>query len=108
MSYFYAHIVNPDDLAKEIEVLDVSAEDRAHLFMVVQSTLHHRVIDALLEELHDDHKHIFLTHIVEENHEGVWRVLNEHVDGAEDKIRQTYEWLRAELMADIHEQQDQS
>jgi hypothetical protein len=79
MSYFYAHLVNPDDITKHMELLEMTDAERNHLLMIVQSTLHHKVIDLILEELHDDHKHVFLKHIVEENHDGVWDLLLRHL-----------------------------
>jgi hypothetical protein len=102
-TYFYEHIISPDDLYKELEVLDLTDSERNHIVMIVQSTMHHVIMDVILEKLHDDHKHIFLLHIAEDNHEKVWELLREHLHEPEGLILSAIETLKIELLQDIQE-----
>ena len=106
MKYFYAHIFSPDDIHKELEILDITDEERNHLVMVVESTMHHAVVDALLSALPEEHKGSFLDRLTDDDHDGMWNILHEHVDDPESKVTETVEALKAELLADIKEAGD--
>lgn len=105
MKYFYEHIFDIDGLHSDLSVLELTDAERNHIVLMVQSTMHHVVMDVLLEELHDDHKHAFLARVAEEDHEKVWEILREHLDDPEGLIRGAIDALKVELMEDITEAQ---
>lgn len=99
--HFYSHLIDPEDIRHELEVLDLADDESNHLLLIIESTMHHVVVDALLEEMHGDHKDVFLGHIATDNHEGAWDVLNKHVEKPEQKIVQAIKDLKDELVLDI-------
>lgn len=103
MRYFYEHLYNIDDLHNDLSVLDLTDSERNHIVLVIQSTMHHVIMDVILEQLHDDHKHIFLASVADENHDKVWDILDEHLENAEGLIDSAIEALKVELMQDIVE-----
>ncbi len=100
-THFYAHIYDPEDIRNQLEVLDINDHEKEHLTIIIQSTLHHAVIDIILEELHDDHKHVFMKHITDENHDDTWSFIEENIDDPETKIRSAIEGVTNELLEDI-------
>jgi len=88
--------------------LDMTDEQRNRIALIIQSTMHHVVVDVLLEEMHDDYKHIFLGHIANDDHEKVWDLLNQEVEKPEEKIIEAIRQLKDELILDIQEAAESS
>lgn len=104
--HFYNHLVEFESLIVEINKLEMSEEERAHLISIVDSSLHHTVLDAVLSELSDEDKKKFLEHLSIDDHDKVWRHLNEKVDNIEEKIKNAAHSLKQELHKDIEESKD--
>lgn len=101
--HFYSHLVETDSLVIEINKLELEDHERAHLISLVDSNLHHAVLDAILSELTEADKRIFLTHLAHEDNEKIWEHLNSRVDKIEEKIKKAAEELKEELRGDIKE-----
>ena len=101
--YFYSKLVNTDSLVEALAELDLSDEQRAHLLGIVDLTIHHTIVDAVLSELSDEDKKVFLEHLTEEDNKKIWDFLNKKIDKIEEKILQTAESLKKELHQDIVE-----
>lgn len=99
--YFYSHIIETESLTIAINDLAVSDSEKAHLIALVDSSLHHTVLDAILSELSEIDKKTFLRHMVEDDHDKIWKHLNEKVDGIEEKIKKAAHNLREQLHEDI-------
>ena len=100
---FYSHIIETDSLTLALQTLELEDHERKHLEMLIESTIHHEVIDAILSELSDEDKKKFLIHLSSDNHEKIWEHLMAKVDSIEDKIKQAAESLKQEIHADIHD-----
>lgn len=100
---FYSHLVQIETIAMRLQYMDLSDEERTHLLGLIDSSLHHAVLDAVLSELTEKDKKRFLEHMNSEDNEKLWKFLNEKVDNIEDKIKQTAESLTKELHKDIDE-----
>lgn len=100
-THFYDHLHDPDRLHTHLHVLDMTDDERNHLVLIIQSTLHHRIIDVILEKLPDTHKDAFLDHVATDDHDAVWRLLNEHVQTPEETIREVITILEDELAKDV-------
>ena len=98
---FYHRIVETDSLTLALKNLDLDPEEQKHLEMLIESTIHHEIIDAILSELSDEDKSVFLHHLASDNHEKVWDHLMNKVDKIEDKIKTAAEELKRELHTDI-------
>ncbi len=101
--YFYTHIVDTSTLSLEIGDMDLTPKERLHLISLIDSNIHHEILDLVLSELNSEDKKIFLTHLASEDHDKVWKFLNEKVENIEEKIKKTAEDLKRELYKDIKE-----
>ena len=103
MKQFYTHLVEIESIVIELDQMDLTKEQKIHLTSIIDSTLHHTVLDAVLSELSDQDKRVFLNHLKEDNHDKIWKFLNEKVDNVEDKIKKVAEDLKMKLHKDLRE-----
>lgn len=101
--YFYTHIVDTSTLSLELGDMDLTPKERVHLISLIDANLHHEVLDLILSELKPIDKTTFLAHLASEDHEKVWKFLNEKIKDVEIKIKKTADDLKKELHKDIKE-----
>ncbi|HSD98379.1 MAG TPA: hypothetical protein VLB73_01605 [Patescibacteria group bacterium] len=101
--HFYSKLVKTDSLVAALNELDLSDDQKAHLLGIVESSLHHAILDAILSELSEKDKTIFLDYVTENDDDKIWKFLNAKIDKIEEKIVQTAEGLKKELHQDIEE-----
>lgn len=106
--HFYSHIVETSTLSLALGDIELSHEERLHLLSLVEENLHHVILDAVLSELSEEDKKIFLTHVANNNHEKTWEFLNSKVENIEEKIKKTAENLKIELHRDIKNVKEKS
>jgi hypothetical protein len=99
--YFYTHIVDTSILSLGLADVDMTPKERLHLISLIESNIHHEILDLILSELKPIDKQTFLAHLASENHDKVWKFLREKVDSIEEKIKKTAEDLKKELHEDI-------
>ena len=101
--YFYTHIIDTSTLSLELGGMELDPKERTHLISLIDSNIHHAVLDLILSELKPMDKKTFLTHLASENHDKVWKFLNQKVENIEEKIKKTADELKKELHKDIKE-----
>ena len=101
--YFYTHIIDTSSLSLELGNIDLTSKERLHLISLIDSNIHHEVLDLVLSELSPSDRKTFLAHLASENHDKVWKFLRGKVDNIEEKIKKTAEDLKKELHKDIKE-----
>jgi hypothetical protein len=101
---FYSHLVTIDSIALELERLDMSEQERSHLLVLVDSTLHHTITQAVLDELSSEEKKVFLDHVQKGEHDKVWQLFDTRTKKIEEKIKVISEELKKELSKDIQEE----
>lgn len=101
--HFYSHIIETSTLSIELGEMDLSKEERRHLIELAENNIHHAILDAILSELSEENKKIFLSHLASEQHDKIWQHLRENIDNIEEKIKKTAEDLKKELHTDIKE-----
>lgn len=101
MKHFYTHLVEIESINLELDKIGLSQEEKKHLANLVDSSLHHTILNAIFAELSDDDKRVFVAHLNEDDNDRIWRFLNERVTGIEDKIKQAADGLKKELHKDI-------
>lgn len=99
--FFYSHLVEIESIVIELDKLDLSEDQRHHLATVIDSSVHYTILDAILSELNDQDKRVFLQHVKENDHDKIWKFLNIKVDNIEEKIKKAAEDLKMELHKDI-------
>src|SRR3989337_1984369 len=103
MKQFYSHLIEIESIISEFDKLDLSEEKKIHLTSLIDSSLHHTVLDAILSEFSPQDKQIFLNHLQDGNHGKIWKFLNEKVDNIEEKIKKAADDLKKELHEDLKE-----
>ncbi len=103
MKYFYSHLIAIDSIIEELDEMDLSDEEKIHLGQLLDSSLHHTILDAILSQLSDSDKRAFMQCITEGNHDKIWKFLNEKTARVEDKIKKAAKDLKEELQEDIEE-----
>lgn len=103
MSFFYSHLIEVDSIILELDKMSLSEEEKLHLARLVDSTLHHTILDAVLSELSESDKRVFMQHLNSGNHDKIWEFLNDKIGGVEDKIKKAAEDLKKELHRDLRE-----
>lgn len=101
--HFYTHLVETDSILIKLHEIGLSEEQKIQLISIVESSLHHTVLDAILSELEEKDKELFLNKIESNNHDETWEFLNNKVDKIEDKIKKAADELTKELHNDIEE-----
>lgn len=107
MAYFYSHLVAIETVTSKLDEMNLKDDHKKHLTQLVDSTIHHTVLDIILSKLSDADKKIFLERL-EKNPEDkeLMTFVNEKVDGVEDEIRVAVQDLKEELHNDIKEAQN--
>lgn len=100
---FYTHLIEIESVTSELDKLDLSQEQKIHLTGLIDSSLHHTILDAVLSELSDSEKKVFLNHLKEDDHSKIWKFLNEKVDNIEEKIKRAAGDLKSEIYKDLKE-----
>lgn len=103
MKYFYSHLIGIETLTSNLDELDLSDEEKLHLASLLDSSMHHTIMDAIFSELSDQDKRKFTHHLTEGNHDKIWNFLNERVEKIEEKIKKAADSLKVELHKDIEE-----
>ena len=101
--HFYSHIIETSTLSIELGEMDLSKDERIHLISLIETNIHHAVLDAILSELSEEDKKIFLSHLAAEDHDKVWKHLRKNIKNIEEKIKKAAESIKEELHKDIQE-----
>lgn len=101
---FYAKIIKKEILIEELDSLTLSQEEKIHLSALIDSSLHHAILDEVLSHLSNDDKKLFLKVLADEkDHQKVLEFLKERIENVEDKIEKISEQLIKEMHADVKE-----
>lgn len=92
----------------ELEELELDEEEREELQEMIGTNLHHAILEAVLDELSEEDKIIFLQHMAHGNHDKVWDHLKGKIENIEDKIKATADSLMGELEKDIRSVKNES
>jgi hypothetical protein len=102
-NHFYSHLLETDSLTIALDSLDLAEDERKHIMLLIESTLHHAIIDAILSELSPADKKTFIQLLESEDHAQTMNHLMDKVDNIEEKIKKAADELKKELHKDIDE-----
>ncbi len=100
---FYSHLVDIESVIVELDALELSPKEKAHLAQLVDSNLHHMILDTILSELSEEDKKSLVNSLREEDQEKIWELLHSRVDQVEDKIKAVVEEVKKEMHEDLKE-----
>lgn len=103
MKYFFSHLIEIESISQSLDEIDLSNEEKLYLAKLIDSSLHHTILDVILSELSDQDKRIFVQHLNTNNHDKIWQFLNEKVDDVEVKIKKAADELKHQLNKDLQE-----
>ncbi len=101
--YFFSHLVDIQSIHLKLLDLDLEDEEKTELVQLAHDTLHYEIINAILSELSQADKKIFLRQMTLDDQHAIWRFLNKKVANIEGKIKQITDDVVLELHADIQE-----
>lgn len=99
--HFYSHLVETSLISLDLGDIEMTKDERKHLIDLAHAQLHHVVMDAILSELSESDKKRFLSHVARDEHDKVWKLLDEKVENVEEKIKKAAEDLKKELHRDL-------
>ncbi len=103
MKHFYTHLIEIESVIVELDEMNLSKEEKLHLSELLDTSLHHTILDAVFSELSEEDKKAFALHLQEGKHDKIWKFLNEKVDKVEDKIKAAADDLKLQLHKDLRE-----
>ena len=104
MKYFYQKYIIIEDLITQLHSLDLSNEERHHLASLVDSSLHHAILDEILSNLSEEDKKLFLHELNKDpENKKIMEFLNEKIDNIEEKIKKVADELIKEMHKDVKE-----
>lgn len=68
---------------------------------IIDESIYHTVLDAILSELSEEDKKVFLSHLVDDDHEKIWDFVNNKVENIEDKIKKAADDITVKIHSDI-------
>lgn len=102
MSYFYSHIINIESLITSLDELDLTSPQKRHLSELIDSTIHHVVLDVILSKLSDEDKKIFIVRLKKDpDDKQLMEFLNSKLASLEKDIDRAVNELKTELHKDI-------
>lgn len=87
MKQWYSHLIEIESITTQLDQLNLSNDERLHLSYLIDSSLHHTIMDAILSELSEEDKRVFINHLNEGDHARIWQYLKSKIVGIEDKIK---------------------
>ena len=101
--HFYSQLIDTSVFSLELGDMDLNPSERLELITLIDSSLHQVILDAVLSELSEEDKKIFLKYLHINDQEKIWQHLRSKVQNIEEKIKKAAEDLKKEMHSDIKE-----
>lgn len=102
MTYFFTRFIVINQLIEELDTIDLSNEEKTHLSGLIDSSIHHAILDEILSNLNEEDKKIFLKKLHEKTSDDeILEFLNQKVENIEEKIKNVTKELVKEMHKDI-------
>ncbi len=101
--HFFSHLVEVDEIHIELESHPLEEHEKEEVKKIIDESIYHTVLDAILSELSEEDKKVFLSHVVDDDHEKIWNFVNNRVENIEDKIKKAATDIKEKIHSDIKE-----
>lgn len=101
IKHFYSFLIDTDPLLRELEKSDIQDDEKRYLHGLIESHIHHAIVDLVLSELHEHDKKLFLKHLNSNSHEKIWKLLHNNIEKVDEKIHKAAHELKKEFFKDI-------
>ncbi len=105
--HFFSHLVEVDEIHLELEDHPLSPDEKEEVKKIIDESVYHTVLEAILSELSEEDKKIFLSHLMEDDHGKIWDFVNNRVEHIEDKIKNAADEIKVKIHKDIRESKGQ-
>lgn len=99
---FYHQAIETESVVVRLQEMELSEDERSHLIALIDSSLHHAILDAVLSELSTADKKLFLKELANDDHDAIWNFLRLRIEGIEGKVSKVADDLKKELHEDIN------
>ena len=100
---FYSHLISYESIRLEMNGLDLSEKEKDDLLKIVESHVHHTMLDEALSHVRGEDKKAFLLHVHQEEHDKAMTILRKHTQDIEKHLLQATHVLFEGLRDDIRE-----
>lgn len=104
--HFFSHLIETDTLHIELDKLEMQDHEKEHVKNLIDESIYHTVLDAVLSELSEEDKKVFITHLMSDSHDDIWDFVNNKVENIEEKIKKAADDIKKELHTDISSTKD--
>lgn len=101
--HFYHHLIVINTIHIGLDALELSPGEKKELVELAENNIDHTVMDTILSELSNTDKKTFLSLVLGQDHDEIWKMLSEKIENAEEKIVKAANEIIQSLHADIHE-----
>jgi hypothetical protein len=106
--FFYSHLIETTDISIKLTELNLSGDEKIHLTSLLEANIHSTIVHNVLSQLSEEDKKQFLKNLVSNNHYVTLDHLKARIEKLEDKIKNSVEDLKKELLQDLVEAQELS
>lgn len=104
MAYFYSHLVEIDSITLALDEMNLSDSQKKHLASLIDSTIHHEILDIIFSNLPEGDKEMLMNKIKNDPEDKeIMKILNEKVENIEEEIKEAVSKLKVQLHEDIKE-----
>ncbi|MFH0937120.1 MAG: hypothetical protein V1808_02420 [Candidatus Daviesbacteria bacterium] len=104
MAHFYSHLIEIEEITIKLEEMNLSNEQKLHLASLLDSTIHHTVLDLILSKLSEEDRKDFLRQLENDSEDKkIMEFLSVKVENIEEEIKEVAKKLKKELHEDIEE-----
>lgn len=101
--HFYTHLIEIKTIHISLDEMELEVHEKNELVEIMESTIHHVVVDTVLTELSPEDKKEFFSHLGKDDHDKMWEFLNTKIKEPHQKIKKAVSAIAKELHTDIHE-----
>ncbi len=99
---FFSHLLDTDQLIMMVERLLEIEKEKMEILDMIDSTIHHRIMDRILYELDDKHHELFMTEFSRDpGNEDLLSFLKKQIPDIEDRIQSESKDAQDSLFEDI-------
>jgi hypothetical protein len=100
---YYDHLVILEDVEIELNQMGLDRSERAEIEDLIEETIHHRVLERVLQHLPQEHHEEFLGKFTKAPHDpSLIRYLDQKIEASVERhIKDEMEKLKKELLEDI-------
>lgn len=99
--HFYTHLIEIDTLYTQLDSLTLTTTEKQELILIIETTVHHIVLDIVLTRLPEHAKKDFMKHVNSSNHKKAMLLLRSHVADIENTIKKEVAVLKKKFQKDI-------